>query len=107
MCDGRCRQWGGRLRDVIDTVAKGHLHDHLRWVREALIWKLEGLSEYDVRRPLTMTGTNLLGLVTHNAFWDARYFGEVFECPSPEPLPVGRRACWWQRPLVDGTGDQG
>src|SRR6188472_2756563 len=46
MCDGRCRQWGGRLRDVIDTVAKGHLHDHLRWVHEALIWKLEGLSEY-------------------------------------------------------------
>jgi hypothetical protein len=29
---------------VIDAFAKGHLHDHLRWVREALVWKLDGLS---------------------------------------------------------------
>ena len=36
-------------------------------MREALVWKLDGLSEYDVRRPLTVTGTNLLGLVKHNA----------------------------------------
>jgi hypothetical protein len=72
---------------VIDDVAKAHLHDHLRCVREALVWKLDGLSEYDVRRPLTVTGTNLLGLVKHNATWDARYFGEVFDRPFPEPLP--------------------
>jgi hypothetical protein len=72
---------------MIDGVAKAHLHDHLRWVREAIVWKLDGLSEYDVRRPLTSTGTNLLGLVKHNAIWDSRYFGEVFERPFPEPLP--------------------
>jgi hypothetical protein len=36
---------------VIDEFAKTHLHDHLRWVREALVWKLDGLSEYDIRRP--------------------------------------------------------
>ena len=72
---------------MIDDVAKAHLHDHLRWVRDALVWKLEGLSEYDVRRPLTATGTNLLGIVKHNATWDARYFGEVFDRPFPEPLP--------------------
>jgi len=47
---------------MIDDLAKAHLHDHLRWVREALVWKLDGLSEYDLRRPLTRTGTNLLGL---------------------------------------------
>jgi hypothetical protein len=68
-------------------TAKAHLHDHLRWVREALVWKLDGLSEHSIRRPLTPTGTNLLGLVKHNAIWDARYFGEVFERPFPEPLP--------------------
>ncbi len=72
---------------MIDEVAKAHLHDQLRWVREALVWKLDGLSEYDVRRPLTPTGTNLLGLVKHNAIWDSRYFGEVFDRPFSEPLP--------------------
>jgi hypothetical protein len=51
------------------------------------VWKLDGLSEYDCRRPLTPTGTNLLGLIKHNAIWEARYFGEVFERPFPEPLP--------------------
>jgi hypothetical protein len=72
---------------VIDTFAKEHLHDHLCWVREALVWKLDGLSEYDIRRPLTPTGTNLLGLVKHLAVWESRYFGEVFGRPFPEPLP--------------------
>jgi len=57
------------------------------WVRESLVWKLDGLCEYDVRRPLTSTGTNLLGLVKHLAVWEARYFGEVFGRPFPEPLP--------------------
>ncbi len=72
---------------MINDLAKAHLHDHLRWVRDALVWKLDGLSEYDLRRPLTRTGTNLLGLVKHNAIWDSRYFGEVFDRPFPEPLP--------------------
>src|SRR5687768_12182256 len=36
---------------------------------------------------MTPTGTNLLGLVKHNAIWDARYFGDVFGRPFPEPLP--------------------
>jgi hypothetical protein len=72
---------------MIDEFAKEHLHDHLRSVREALVWKLDGLSEYDIRRPLTATGTNLLGLVKHLAVWESRYFGEVFARPFPEPLP--------------------
>ena len=72
---------------MIDEFAKEHLRDQLRWVREALVWKLDGLSEYDVRRPLTPTGTNLLGLVKHLAVWESRYFGEVFGRPFPQPLP--------------------
>jgi hypothetical protein len=72
---------------VIEEAAKAHLHRKLRAVREALVWKLDGLSEYDVRRPLTATGTNLLGLVKHNAISDARYFGDVFDRPLPESLP--------------------
>jgi hypothetical protein len=54
---------------------KGDLHDYLRGARETLVWKLEGLGEYDIRRPLTTTGTNLLGLVKHNAWELAMYFG--------------------------------
>nr|AAN04226.1 unknown [Streptomyces sp. 139] len=72
---------------VIDAYAKDHLHGRLRRDREALLWKLDGLSEYDARRPLTATGTNLLGLVKHVATVEARYFGEVFGRPSPQPLP--------------------
>jgi hypothetical protein len=83
-----CQAWlCGRVIPVIDQFAKAHLHDQLRWVREALVWKLDGLSEYDVRRPMTPTGTNLLGLVKHNAVWDSRYFGEVFGRPFAGPLP--------------------
>ncbi|UJV45692.1 DinB family protein [Streptomyces sp. AMCC400023] len=72
---------------MIDAFAKDNLHGRLRRDRRALLWKLDGLSEYDVRRPLTATGTNLLGLVKHVATVEARYFGEVFGRPSPEPLP--------------------
>lgn len=66
--------------------AKDILHTRLRRDRETLLWKLDGLSEYDARRPLTATGTNLLGLVKHVATVEARYFGEVFDRPSPERL---------------------
>ncbi|MGP4008533.1 DinB family protein [Streptomyces sp. 4N124] len=72
---------------MIDEFAKDNLHGRLRRDRKALLWKLDGLSEYDARRPLTATGTNLLGLVKHVANVEARYFGEVFDRPSPEPLP--------------------
>lgn len=66
---------------------KDDLHRYLKVAREALVWKLEGLSEYDVRRPMTRTGTNLLGLVKHVASVEAGYFGEVFGRPFDEPLP--------------------
>jgi hypothetical protein len=42
-----------------------YLHRWLRLVRDVMVWKLEGLSDADVRRPMTRTGTNLLGLVKH------------------------------------------
>ncbi|MEU8610460.1 DinB family protein [Actinoplanes sp. NPDC048791] len=67
--------------------AKDTLLEELQFTRQALVWKLDGLSEYDIRRPLTVTGTNLLGLVKHMATWEARYLGEIFGRPFPEPLP--------------------
>ena len=66
---------------------KERLHDYLRVRRDNLLGKLDGLSEYDVRRPLTPTGTNLLGLVKHVASVELGYFGEVFGRPSGRHLP--------------------
>jgi len=66
---------------------KADLKRYLQLAREALVWKLDGLSDYDVRRPLVPTGTNLLGLVKHVASVEAGYLGEVFRRPFPEPLP--------------------
>ncbi len=66
---------------------KAVLHRYLRTSREALLWKLDGLSEYDIRRPLTPTGTNLLGLIKHVGGTAAGYFGEIFDRPFPEPMP--------------------
>jgi len=52
-----------------------------------VLWKLDGLSEYDVRRPMVPTGTNLLGLVKHLASVEVAYFGEVFGRRPDERLP--------------------
>src|SRR6478609_2905929 len=77
---------------MIDEFAKDNLHERLRRDRKALLWKLDGLSEYDSRRPLTPTGTNLLGLVKHVAWVEAEYFSSTFDRPFglPEWLTVGQ-----------------
>ncbi|MFF8032679.1 DinB family protein [Streptomyces sp. NPDC016626] len=67
--------------------AKADLRFYLQSARDALLWKLDGLPEYDVRRPLTPTGTNLLGLVKHAAGVELGYLGDTFGRPSGEPLP--------------------
>ena len=63
---------------------KADLHHYLQAAREALLWKLDGLSDYDVRRPLTPTGTNLLGLIKHLAGVELWYFGDAFGRPPRE-----------------------
>jgi uncharacterized damage-inducible protein DinB len=73
--------------NMTESDPKADLHRYLQAAREALLWKLEGLSEYDVRRPMVPTGTNLLGLVKHVASVEAGYFGETFGRPFDEPLP--------------------
>lgn len=66
---------------------KADLRKYLQEGREALLWKLDGLTEYDRRRPLTPTGTNLLGLVKHVAWTEGEYFSVVFDRPMADPLP--------------------
>jgi len=76
---------------------KRQVHEYLTDAREAVIWKTVGLSEYDVRRPLTRTGTNLLGLVKHLAVGESWYFGKVFDRPFTPHLP------WWDEDAPDGV----
>ncbi|MFD7153316.1 DUF664 domain-containing protein [Kribbella sp. NPDC059898] len=57
--------------------AKGELLRGLQGTRVGLLGKLEGLGEYDLRRPLVPTGTNLLGLVKHLAGLEYGYLGEA------------------------------
>lgn len=69
------------------TDLKPVLHRYLQGARDAVVWKLEGLSDYDVRRPMTPTGTNLLGIVKHLAGVELGYFGGTFGRPSGEAQP--------------------
>ena len=69
------------------TDPKADLVRYLQTAREVLLWKLEGLSDYDIRRPLTPTGTNLLGIVKHVASVEAGYFGDCFGFPFKQSFP--------------------
>ncbi|MFG2307389.1 DinB family protein [Streptomyces sp. NPDC048566] len=75
-----------------DQAAKADLLRYLQQARDSLLWKLDGLGEYDIRRPLTPTGTNLLGLVKHLSGVELGYFGDTFGRPRfhREPPPA-----WW------------
>jgi uncharacterized damage-inducible protein DinB len=72
---------------MIGSDPKADLHRYLQDARGALLWKLEGISEYNIRRPMVPTGTNLLGLVKHVASVEFGYFGDCFGRPFAEPLP--------------------
>jgi uncharacterized damage-inducible protein DinB len=54
--------------------------------RDAVLWKLEGLGDADLCKPMTPTGTNLLGLVKHLAAVEYGWFCTTFGRPT-EPLP--------------------
>ncbi|MFC8350801.1 DinB family protein [Streptomyces sp. NPDC057280] len=76
---------------MIEPNPKADLLRYLQEARDALVWKLDGLSEYDIRRPLTPTGTNLLGLVKHVASVELGYFGDTFG----RPFFDGEPPSWW------------
>jgi hypothetical protein len=59
------------------------LHTHLKDARDALIWKVEGLNEEDRCRPMTPSGTNLVGLVKHMTWIEGWYLCEFFDRERP------------------------
>lgn len=79
---------------MTDSEEKSDLQRYLQMARDAMVWKTDGLSEYDVRRPMTPTGTNLLGLVKHLATVEIAYLADTFGRPFGEQLP-------WMVDVVD------
>lgn len=78
------------------TDLKAELHSKLQAGRAVMLSKLEGLSEYDRRRPLTPSGTNLLGLVKHLAGLEYGYLGDSFGYPAAEKLPWFEDGSVWE-----------
>jgi uncharacterized damage-inducible protein DinB len=54
--------------------------------RDAILWKLEGLDDEQLRRAMVPTGTSLLGLVKHLGAVEYGWFCDTFGRPT-EPLP--------------------
>ncbi|HWD83942.1 MAG TPA: DinB family protein, partial [Kribbella sp.] len=63
---------------------KAELLQALRTARSTMLSKLDDLSDFDQRRPLTPTGTNLLGLVKHLAGLEYGYLGVALGRPPAE-----------------------
>jgi len=69
------------------TELKLVLLDKLREARAAVVAALDDLGEYDARRPMTPSGTNLLGIVKHLVGNEHVYLGEAFDRTPPDVLP--------------------
>ena len=83
-----------------------HLRRHLQRSRDDVVGSLEGLSEYDVRRPLVPSGTNLLGLVKHLTGIELGYLGACVGRPSPVSLPWEDDGSVWESADMWATSDQ-
>ncbi len=91
----------GRLAAMTVSDEKSDLRRYLQEARDAMLWKIDGLTEYDVRRPLTPTGTNLLGIVKHLTSCEIGYFGDTFGRPVPDPPPWTELEVLESTPMVD------
>ena len=85
---------------------KGSLLDKLRESRAALLSRLDGLGEYDVRRPMTSSGTNLLGLVKHLVGVEHVYLGEALGRTPPDVLPWYADGSVWEGADMWATADE-
>jgi hypothetical protein len=84
----------------------GDLRHYLQQSRDSVLRGLDGLSEYDSRRPLTPTGTNILGLVKHLTGVEAGHFGDCVGRPAPVQLPWVADGSIWDGADMWATPDQ-
>lgn len=86
--------------------SKTVLRHYLQEARDALVWKLDGLSEYDARLPRTPTGNNLLGVLKHCLNVEAGYFGPTFGREFPRPVELVSMETYAQDPQADWYADE-
>jgi hypothetical protein len=55
--------------------------------RDAVVWKLQGLGDTELRRAMLPSGNTLLGLVKHLATWEHIWICRTFGHPT-EQLPI-------------------
>ncbi len=89
------------MTDIVDV-----LHTRLGVVRAAVLAAVEGLGEHDLRRPLTPTGTNLIGLVKHLVGVEHVYLGESFGRTAPDVLPWVADGSVWDGADMWATADE-
>jgi hypothetical protein len=82
------------------------LQHYLHEAHDSVVRSLEGLSEYDVRRPLVPSGTNLLGLVKHLTGVELGYLGTCVGRPPPVVLPWEEDGSIWESADMWATADQ-
>jgi Protein of unknown function (DUF664) len=77
------------------TGLSADLQHYLQQARDGLLRSLDGLGEYDARRPLTPTGTTLLGLVKHLTGIELGYLVESVGREAPT-LPWNADGTVWE-----------
>ena len=88
------------------NVLAADLQHYLQQSRDSLLRALDGVSEYDARRPVVRSGTNLLGLVKHLASMEATYLGDCLDRPTPFHLPWVEDGSIWDSADMWATADQ-
>lgn len=90
---------------------KALLRTHLALAQQHLLWKMDGLSDEALRRPMTKTSTNLIGIVKHLTGVTAQYlissFGrerEVFDWERDEEPEFWYGGDMWATP-EESTAD--
>ncbi|GAB3752999.1 DinB family protein [Microlunatus parietis] len=82
------------------------MHDYLRAARKTMMTKIDGIGEYDRRRPMTPSGTNLLGLIKHLAGLEFGYLGTTFGRPPERLLPWIESDAIWEGADMFATPDE-
>lgn len=94
---------------MTDADLKTELTAQLGRLNDAVLAKADGLSEYDLRRPMTPTGSNILGIIKHLGYVQAGYLGDCFGRPWPHPIPAREpdaevNTDMWATPEEDSAG---
>jgi hypothetical protein len=90
----------------MSDALKGDLQHYLQQARESVVRTLEGLSEYDVRRPLVPSGTNLLGIVKHLIGIELSYLSTCVGRTPPMTLPWVEDGSIWESADMWATADE-